>query len=180
MAGEIDVKEIVWKIYEKIVPNLGLAVAGPQGALAASAMVVSTWLLLKLRGALRAGKELDDEAYLVKLYRELEEARSRLEEARQAGAPEEAVKALEHRVKWLEEEYNLVQVRIAARDSLATLMGEEAVRKLDDMVVKLSEGKEEALGEIAELLAEVERLWRRRELEAQALKRLLEAPQRYY
>jgi len=176
VAGDLDLKEVAWKIYEKVTPNLGLTIAGPQGALAASAMVVATWLLLKLRGTLKKPEELDDEQALVRIYMELEEAKRRLEEARQAGAPEEALKALEHRVKWLEEEYQLIQVRIAARDTLATVAGEEAVKKLDEMVKRLEEGKDDALGEVASLLAEIEALWRRRELEAQALKRLLQTP----
>ncbi len=176
MAGEIDVKEVAWKVYEKITPSLGMTLAGPQGALAASAMIVSTWLLLKLRGALKNREKIDDEESLVRIYMELDEARRRLEEARQAGAPEEALKALEHRVKWLEEEYQLIQVRIAARDALASIAGEETVKKLDEMVAKLEKGKEEALGDLADLLAEIEGLWRRRQLEAQALRRLLKTP----
>ena len=181
MPGGLDLKEVAWKIYEKITPNLGLTIAGPTGALAASVMVVSTWLLLKARGMLKSrGEGLDDERLMIVIYRELEEARRRLEEARSAGAPEEAVTALAARVRWLEEQYELVQVRIAARDSLRSIAGEEAVKRLDTLVERLERGDEKALGELADLLRQVESLWRAREIEVEALRRLLRSDAFYH
>ena len=174
MPEGLDLKEVAWKIYEKITPNLGLTIAGPTGALAASVMVVSTWLLLKARGVLKSrGGRLDDEQLMIVIYRELEEARRRLEEARSAGAPEEALTALSARVRWLEEQYDLVQIRIAARDSLRSIAGEDAVERLGRLVERLERGDEKAVGELADLLREVESLWRAREIEAEALRRLL-------
>ncbi|MCE4610768.1 MAG: hypothetical protein F7B17_02210 [Desulfurococcales archaeon] len=172
--GSIDFKEVAWKLYEKLTPNIGLAIAGPTGALAASTLVVATWLLAKLRRSMGAkAGEFNDEEELVRVYMELREAERSYREAREAGAPEEVVKALEHKVRWLREEYELIQVRIAAKEALEAIAGREAVERLEDAVRRLERGEEKAMGEVHDVLREVEDLWRRRELEAVMLKRLI-------
>jgi hypothetical protein len=170
-----DIREVAWKVYEKIVPNLGLAIAGPAGALAASALVVSTWLLARTRGWLRSGKagKSSDEEALIEVYRELRRAERALEDAKAAGASPEALRALEEKVSWLREEYELIQVRIAAKEALQAIGGRELVEKLEEVVERLEKGDEKAVGEVYDVLREVEAMWRRRELEAQALRRLL-------
>ena len=173
--GSIDLKEVAWKLYEKLTPNIGLAVAGPTGALAASTLVVATWLLAKVRRSLgaRSWEGGSDEEELVRVYVELREAERSYREAREAGAPEEVVKALEHKVRWLREEYELIQVRIAAKEALEAIAGRDAVERLEDAVRRLERGEEKAMGEVHDVLREVEDLWRRRELEAVMLKRLI-------
>ena len=172
--GSIDLKEVAWKLYEKLTPNIGLAIAGPTGALAASTLVVATWLLAKVRRSLGAkAGEFSDEEELVRVYMELREAERSYREAKEAGAPKEVVKALEHKVRWLREEYELIQVRIAAKEALEAIAGREAVERLEDAVRRLERGEEKAMGEVHDVLREVEDLWRRRELEAVMLKRLI-------
>jgi len=164
-------RDIAMAVYDKIAPALGQA-SNPAIAAAASAFTLATWLLLR-RGR-PAGGRLDEERELVRLYVEIQRSRRMLEESRGAGAPEEAVKALEDKLRWLEEEYNLLQVRIAARDSLEALGGRGLVERLDRVLEGLDRGGEEGMKGLFEVLREVEERWRRRQLEAQALRRLLD------
>jgi len=169
----LAVKDVVWKVYEKVAPSIGMLVAGPVGALAASTLVVSTWLLARSRGWLGGRSRVSDEELLASIYAELRRAERRLEEARSAGAPGPVVKALEDKVEWLREEYRLAQVRIAAKEALEAIGGRELVERLDSIVERLERGDERAVGEVYDVLVEVERLWRSRRLEADALQRLL-------
>ena len=167
-------REVALAVYDKIAPAIGQAISSPTVAIASSAFTLATWILMK-SGRLR-GKHggVDEEEAMIRVYLELQRSKKMLEESKEAGAPEEAVKALEDRVRWLEEEYQLLQVRIAAKDALEAFGGKELAERLEKILHDIDRGKERSMGELVDILREVENRWRMRQLEAQALRRLLD------
>ncbi len=182
--GEDLTREIGSKAAERILPALAFIATGPAGALAANIIIVSSLLILKLRG--RRVKSLEeaeaqDLARLVELTAQIDEKRAEIErlksqleqvEGHRRRILEETLKTEESILRSLEEEYELTQLRILAIRRLWSLGDEKLRREVEKIIRSIQEGK--VTEKQYEAVKTVERMWEERQLEASTLKALLE------
>ncbi len=182
--GEDVVREVGSKAAERILPALAFIATGPVGALTANIIIVSSVLILKLRG--RRIKSLEDAeaqdlARLVELTAQIDEKRSEVERLRSqleaAEGPrrrilEETLKTEESILRNLEEEYELTQLRILAIRRLWSLGDEKLKREIEKIIKSIQEGK--VTEKQYQAIKTVERLWEERQLQTATLKAMLE------
>jgi len=182
MVEAVDSREILMKAYERLLPAIGY-LHSPVAGFAATVIVFTTWAARKLRGEkINIERALwHDEQRLVDIERELRrlyETKRLLEKAlAEAGDPRRAssIKArldlVEERIRRLEEERELVDMRIMAIEKLVELKEEGVLKKLDKLVEDLEKGR--VSDDLLEAIVAVEKGWRDRQLTSLTIRRLL-------
>lgn len=182
--GEEGVREIGAKAAERILPLMAFLKAGPAGALAANIIIISSLLILKLRGSRVKSleeAEAQDLARLVELTRLIDEKKEEIERLRsQLGAAEGArrriiegtLKTQEETLRSLEEEYELTQLRILAIRRLWSLRDKKLEKEVEKLIRDIQEGK--VTGKQYEAVKMVEDLWEKRQIEIATLRGILE------
>ncbi|MCE4600472.1 MAG: hypothetical protein F7C38_02765 [Desulfurococcales archaeon] len=181
--GDLDTRDLLEKAYERLLPALGYLHSSPAG-FAASVIVFATWVYRRSASdKKRAAVELDrDYERLVKLQariRELEERRrllqrllEKVEGERDRQRIERQLKLVEAELDGLYEEYDLLELRIAAVEKLVRLKEEGVIKKIKDVLDEIEEGKADKA--LYDVLRALEERWRKRELTRNVLERIIE------
>ena len=183
VAGGHDAREVLEKAFEKLLPAFGYLHSSVAG-FAASVVVFSAWLLRKYMGdTQKVMMRLEDNLALMVSLREKirrkEEDLALLESAlAKAGSDLERrmirrrIESLRAELERLYDEYDLLDMKVAAIERLLELKEEGLVRKAEKVIEKIEKGEVDK--DVYEVLRSLEERWRNRQLTKGVIEKLLQ------
>ncbi len=180
----ISGKDVAMKAFERLLPAFGYMYAAQVGLLTANVVVLTTWIVSKVRG--RKIKSLEDAKRedalrLVELSYLIDEKKKRINELketlkdaddRQKRVIEAMIHMEETSLEKLIEEHELIQLRLMAIEKLWTLGDQKLIKNVEKIITNIQEGKLDKSQ--YEVLSQLEELWHKKQLEATTLRRIVE------
>jgi len=178
-------REVAMKAFERLFPAFGYIYAAKAGMLAANVIVLSTWIMTRVRGSKIKSLEdakRQDRLRLIELSSMIDERKRRIEELKRQADIEgderrkkvlqDLINVEENALDRMMEEYELVQLRLLAINRIWELNDMKLIKNVERIIKDIQEGRIEKTQ--YEVLSKLEEMWRKREIEYVALKRMIQ------